>query len=62
MKAIKRTRRYYLHSKLKNVVNIESKKRQININPDGLDGLDEKIKSYVLELQSYGYNIQTYIE
>ena len=56
------SRRYYLHFKLKPHVKIEAVKRQVNINPHEIEKLDDKLKSYIFELQSYGYNIQTYIE
>lgn len=54
-----RNRRYYIHSKLKNVLTIDAHNRQVLITDAILESLDNKTKVLLFELRDkFKYNLQ----
>lgn len=54
-----RNRRYYIHSKLKNVLTIDAYNRQVLITDAIVESLDNKTKGLLFELRDkFKYNLQ----
>lgn len=52
-------RRYYIHKKLKGLIKINPRQRQVSITDEIISSLDDKARSYLFELRDkFGYNLQ----
>ena len=58
----KKSRRYYLHGKIKKFATINSWSRQVQVSDEMINGLDEQEKAWLFELRDMGYNLQYFIE
>lgn len=52
-------RKYYLKQRLKDVLNVKTSQKEVVINEELINSLDDKKKSYLFELRDkFGYNLQ----
>lgn len=53
-----KSKKYYLHSKVKNFAKVKAKNREVSISYTDFENLNMKQKSYIHQLKELGYNIQ----
>lgn len=58
----RKSRRYYLHKKVREFTKVDARNRQVEVNDRILNSISDQDRKYLNELNSLGYNLQTFIE